>query len=1180
MTCPTCGAVVADGARYCSACGHQMVGRGDERRVVTVLFADLVGFTSIAEGRDPEQLKNFVDACFEQLSEEVTAFGGRVDNIIGDAIVALFGAPLAHEDDAERAVRAGLRMQDRLLAFCKETGAEVQLRVGVNTGEVLVGSLRAGASYTAMGDVVNTADRLQKAAEPGSVVVGPATYAATREVVDYEALGSLGVKGREETVDAWIARATLLPPGYRPRRLQTPFVGRDPELGILSHGIDVAFERARAHLVLLLGEAGVGKSRLAEEVAERARRDQRCAVLEGRCVPYGEANVWWPVAEALRDACGVSTDDPLSIALELCTEVVALSVDLPADSDEVYRIVQGLLYLMGYEGPLREIDPQRAREEATRSVLAFIEGTALGRPVVVVLSDLHWADDVVLEMIDVLIERLSRARVVIIATARPELQDRWTMPTGRHNSILVNLDPLDRGASATLLESLTDELLDDEMRTALLDRSGGNPFFLEELVALVAEGEGAGRTTAAAAGAELPDTLRGLVAARIDGLDAVGRATVQDAAVWGRRGPVEALERMAEEMRGVRDLLPVLEGLVDREILRIDGNRWSFRSDLIREVSYGTLTKADRARRHHGIATFLEHHVARREEASERLVDVIAHHYAATAELVVDIGAVDGVPGDVRSAALDWIEEAARRAEVAQVLLVAERLFAQALVLLADEPGERRVRVLLGLARAETGLRRLDAARAHLAGARAEAEALGADDLVLAGQVVLGDLDQKRGDFTTSTATLLDAASRFRARGDAAGEAEALRFAGMSQIFMGEFTAAEASIDQGLARYRELGDVRGEAWALQNLAWISYVEGRTDEAEARITASADTFRELGDSGGTSWALGLLGFVRYHQGRLAEAEELGERVLREGRERGDRWGEGMMLLLTAGVRLWSGRAAQAVPSAREALDVFRTIEDAFGTAQAVSTFGRALVTSGEVHAGLTLLRETLAGEDDASVAPELWGAMSLGLACSLAQIGEPEGALAALEGLGRAEAGEDSIGVSERVAAEALALAQLGEVDAARALLTTDRDGAHRALSPFAASALAITLAAAGATDEVLALEQQVAAAPRSTYLDGATAAIAAALVMARAGDEEAIVRFADLVTSLDATEDRVIRALVRLAEALALDALDLSSAELALQATEQMLAELGIDAHGWRSVFAAALARRPAAEPA
>ncbi len=316
MSCPSCGSVAAEGARFCSTCGQALFIRADERRVATVVFADLVGYTSLSESADPEQIKNLVDDCFELLVRDVTSFGGKVDKIVGDAIIALFGAPVAHEDDAERAVRAALRMQETLAAYRAEVDAEVpvQVRIGVNTGEVLVGALRAGGDYTAMGDAVNTAQRLQVAALPGGVVVGPSTYAATREVIAYRSLGPVGVKGRDEPVEAWVAIETLLPPGHRPRRSQTPFVGRETELGVLGHAIDATVERQRSHFVLLIGEAGVGKSRLAEETAAVARERHGAMVFEGRCVPYGEANVWWPIAEALRQACEIAPDDPLPVA--------------------------------------------------------------------------------------------------------------------------------------------------------------------------------------------------------------------------------------------------------------------------------------------------------------------------------------------------------------------------------------------------------------------------------------------------------------------------------------------------------------------------------------------------------------------------------------------------------------------------------------------------------------------------------------------------------------------------------------------------------------------------------------------------------------------------------------------------------------------------------------------------
>src|SRR5436190_9229296 len=296
VTCPSCRADVPAGARFCAECGQDLRLRGDERRIVTVVFADLVGYTTLSETRDPEHVKNLIDGCFERLVADIDAFGGRVDKIIGDAIVALFGAPTAHEDDAERAVRAALRMQETLSAYTADLDVDIRMRVGVNTGEVLVGALRAGGDYTAMGDVVNTANRLQSAAQPGEVLVGAATFAATRRTVRYDVLDPIDAKGREELVPAWRADGAVAPPGYRPERNRARLIGREPELGLLCHSVENAICNARASLLLLLGEAGVGKSRLAEELASHAEENHNALILEGRCVPYGEANIWWPVA--------------------------------------------------------------------------------------------------------------------------------------------------------------------------------------------------------------------------------------------------------------------------------------------------------------------------------------------------------------------------------------------------------------------------------------------------------------------------------------------------------------------------------------------------------------------------------------------------------------------------------------------------------------------------------------------------------------------------------------------------------------------------------------------------------------------------------------------------------------------------------------------------------------------
>src|SRR5258708_30551948 len=235
MNCPACGAPAPEGARFCAECGQRLIVAADERRLVTVLIADLLGFTPLSGGRDPEEGKGLVDACFEALVADIVAFGGHLDKIVGDEIVALFGAPVAHEDDAERAVRAALRMQGTLAALAPDLGIRVQMRIGVTTGEVLVGAMRAGGDATVMGDVVNTAQRLQKLAGPGEVVVGPATHAATHASIRYEALGPQGLRGREQPVETYQAIEASAPPGRRRAREQAPLLGRDSEVPTLEH---------------------------------------------------------------------------------------------------------------------------------------------------------------------------------------------------------------------------------------------------------------------------------------------------------------------------------------------------------------------------------------------------------------------------------------------------------------------------------------------------------------------------------------------------------------------------------------------------------------------------------------------------------------------------------------------------------------------------------------------------------------------------------------------------------------------------------------------------------------------------------------------------------------------------------------------------------------------------------
>ena len=1176
MKCPACATVVPEGARFCPTCGHLLQAQPDERRVVTVVFADLVGFTGYSEGRDPEQVKNLVDRCFERLVGDITAFGGRVDKIVGDAIVALFGAPVAHEDDAERAVRAALQMQRTLASVTGELDSEVQLRIGVNTGEVLVGALRAGGDYTAMGDVVNVASRLQTLAQPGQVVVGSSTYAQTREMVSYECLGEVQARGREEPITAWRAVGVLAPPGYRPRRAPTPLVGRAEELGVLKHALAAAVTRRRAHLVLLLGEAGIGKSRLATELALTAREDSGALVLEGRCVPYGEANVWWPVAEAVRQACGIETGDPADVSAEKSLTAVVRATALPRDSAEAIRLADGLRYLMGDEDALPDVDPTRAAEDARRSLLAMLEASAAQQPLVLVLSELHWADKLVLDLVDQMLDRLRHLPVVLVATARPELEERWApMPT-RHNLVALHLDPLDEQAGRDLLTSLLGEEPPRELRDALLERSGGNPFFLEELVALLTEAgvlrhEGAYRLADSnVATHELPATLRGLVAARLDALPLFERSALEDAAVFGRTGPVASLVALAEA-RGDADVRGTLRELSAKDLLVVDDEEFEFRSELVREVAYETLTKAERARRHAAMADWLAAN-ARATNREDEYLEQLAHHYGAAAELDKELGGVDGLPAEICDIALQSIERAAVRAKQRDMHAVSIPLLDRALRLLPPGPGRPMRRVLLERARARTHLHDLAGARDDLAEVFRQIE--GGHHPVSRGRAltVQGHILQTEGNLAGSAAALDEAIEIWRGLGDARGEAEALSMRGMTSLFAGEPEAAEASIRQALEVFRSLGATRDEAWALWNLAWISFEQGRLPQAEERLEKSARAFTEARDWGGLGWAHGLLGFVKFFQGKRDEAEAIVNRVIDGIAESGDRWAHGMMLVLQSAVRLWEGRTVEAIEPARDAVDLFQGMSDIRGQGLAYAALSRSLVAAGRVREAMAVLDQADAELSRNTLMP----VASFARAAAADDLGDPATALDALAAWNPGEAFAGDMNQSEGQVLIGMAQLQAGHANLAVALAESAVE--HASSDGTKANAVALlTLASAAEGRPTAAVEacEQVFAISGRTYLDSVIALLGRACASVQAGDEAgARAAFDEAERLVDATGDRVHQAIARLARAYGLQGLDAPDAGEALVTAEARLDQLGIAAEGWRTAFGLAVGGR------
>lgn len=1132
MNCPSCAAQNADDARFCSSCGQALSGTVEERRVVTVLFADLVGFTSLSEHRDPEAVKRVVDGAFERLVVDVTSFGGKVDKIVGDAILALFGAPVAHEDDAERAVRTALRMQETLAAYCADAGIEIRMRVGVNTGEVLVGALRAGGDYTAMGDVVNLASRLQTTAEPGDVIVGDATHAATVTSISYEDRGQLTARGREQTEHVWVARQTLRPPGPRREVVHSPLVGRDTELATLVNSAKGSIQHSRAEMVVLIGEAGVGKTRLAHEVADVLACEEDVVVFEGRCLPYGEVNPWWPIAEVLRGALSIEPGDSLDQALQVTRNAVCNQMS--EDPAEVDAVVDGLLHILGYDGALRELDGTAARAEASSALLGFLEARLAKGPVMIRLADLHWADDDVLEVIDELLHRMARQPFVLVATARRALQERWSPRPGRYNSLLLNVDPLNRESVARMLEHLTDGTLGQESVDLLLDRSGGNPFYLEELVTLLQETDGVGGLGAA----PLPETLRGLVAARIDGLTQDEQDVLGDAAVWGTSGVAMVLDKIAEAARGVPSVASEIASLAEKDVLVVDGPRWEFRSDLVREVTYARLTKQVRLGAHAGIATYLDDALSA-SSADDAMVDVVTRHFTEAAILAVDISR-DSTAGVLTERAVHWLRESARRASAGGSWPLAVRLYSRILELSDDR--DIRLHALLGRSTAYAEQWDPEPAETDARDALGLADEVDSSSLRADALRHLAAANMRAARWDESDRYLSEALEIHEGGGDIGSLGEALRQQGLSQLLRGDHRAAEAPILGALDAFRTVSDRRGEGWAFQSLAWIAFGDGRLESAAEYVEASSVALTEVGDRGGLQWTNGLDAFLSFAVGDFERASHTAQKVLEESERRGDRFGVGMMSLLLGGIELWSGHPRAAVSSARRALESLDSRIAIVGVEQALTLLGRALVMSGNLDDGFDALTRAL----------EMGSMTTMGMGHDVSlstevQVGLPGRVLG--EGAGVAEIPTPT---------SLLWLLQAGRTDEAASLRA-------RVVALGAGDVVALAVVDAGLhrRDEARADLVNLADLEHATYNDRAWADLLTGLLDPGADGALAMIRARDTLRN---TQDSVMPALLDLADALRGEAGGESSTT-SVAGAERALSAIGLADTRWRGLF-------------
>jgi len=1002
MTCPTCGTPTVPGARFCFACGTALQdapgpGPGPdheaERRVVTVLFGDLSDFTSWSEDLDPERVGVVTDRVLATLAAAVVEHGGHVDKLTGDGLMAVFGAPTTHEDDAERAVRAAARMQSAVRRVVEEEsggGRRLGLRVGLNTGEVLAG-IQAHLSYTVIGDTVNTASRLSDAAGVGGVLAGRATALATMATASWRALPPLRLKGKREPVAAYELVA-LRPASASRLGLgdEAPVIGRDAELGLLvGRALEVG-EQSRPRAVLITGEAGVGKTRVAQELSRFVGELPGARVLWGRCKPYGEGRDLSAIAEMVRTACGIGEADDVETARERVARTVA-RLEHPAWSGTVPRaMAERLRTLLGLEpapgpagtAPRESVTPgaPSGGDQVRQAVAALFSALGQDGPLLLVLDDLHWATPTTLDgLLDVVGQ--TRGQVLMLGVGRPDVLGLggpgWWR--GLPEVELLPLLPLEDSATERLLRAYlgapTDEL-DVGVRTALLSRAQGNPFFLAELLhllvdrgALVRDGQRWVLDGQLPEGL-LPAGVQAVLAARIDDLPGPAKGVLRDASVLGLSTTPAALVAVGRAS-GHGDPAVVeraLALLAERRLLEVDGkvgddDSFRFGHTLVRDVAYAGLAKADRARRHAAAAQYAT--------ATRAATSAAAHAAEADAtaasqgERAVRLAAEMGLAASdpawrgrrtafealarLGRTALDRDDDAAAEHVLGRALALDQPAYGEAL------PSDVTVPVRVGRAQALASLHRLDEAEAALA-----VGLDGADDgLRAAALLVLGDVRGKRGQVGAAREAFVSALAAAGAAGVDRLAGEALRRLGLLDYFDGRLTDAEERFAQAHALAVQVDDRRGAGWALQHRAWSATTRGDYALAESTLERAAEVFTGLADTGGLSWVAGTEGLVRLLQGRLTEARELARSVLPLGEAVGERWGVAALLTIDALAAAELGDVGTAAREAEQARQSFADLGDGWGQALALTAAGVAARGAGDPTAAVELLERAVA-----------------------------------------------------------------------------------------------------------------------------------------------------------------------------------------------------------------------------